>query len=78
MEFLIEDEQKEQITEIINFLKSDSGKLLITMIEETKKSRVNELIYANKEDIFNCQGEVRAYSDILNLMSEETLLIIRQ
>jgi len=78
MEFLIEDEQKQQISEIIDFLKTDSGKLLAKMIEESRKARINDLTYADKEEIFGFQGEVRAYNDILNLLTEKTLQVLRQ
>lgn len=72
----IDDEQKEQLIQILDFLKSEPGKLLVKMVSETKDNRVNDLIYSSKEDIFNYQGEVRAYNDILNLLKPETIKLI--
>ncbi len=78
MEIEVEDKRVENITKIINFIKSEAGSYLVKMVSETQQNRINELIYADKNDIFNCQGEVRAYNDILNLLKEDTLVIIRQ
>lgn len=74
----IEEEKIEQLTSIISFLESTPGKLLVNMIKETSENRLLELVYSNKDDVFTCQGEVRAYKDILNLLTPETIKVLRE
>lgn len=70
--------KKELITKIINFIKTEEGKFLLTMVKSTHQNRVNDLTYANKDDIFSYQGEVRAYADMLNFLSEDSLVVLRE
>ena len=74
-----EKAEKLLLTEIINFVKGDAGKYLASLIQSTKQNRVNDLIYSdNKNETLQYQGEVRAYTDILGLFDEKTLISIRE
>lgn len=71
--------EKLLLTEIINFIKSDSGEYLISLITSTKNNRVNDLVYSDsKDETLQYQGEVRAYNDVLSLFDEKTLISIRE
>ena len=61
------------VSQIINFLKTDAGIYMLEIIKDTKENRVQDLIYSNKENIFGVQGEVVAYSDILEFLTEDNL-----
>ncbi len=77
-EIIYDNESKKVlITQIINFMKSDAGEYLKSMIVSTHKNRLNDLIYANKEDIFIVQGELRAYNDVIGFLDESSLETIR-
>lgn len=78
MELEFEQQEKELLTKIISFVKSDAGMYLTKMITETKNNRINELIYAQKDEMLVTQGEVRALNDIINLFNENTLKLIRE
>lgn len=74
-----EKAEKLLLTEIINFVKSDSGKYLVSLVNSTKQNRVNDLVYSdNKDETLQYQGEVRAYNDVLSLFEEKTLISIRE
>lgn len=74
-----EKAEKLLLTEIINFVKSDSGQYLVSLVNSTKQNRVNDLVYSdNKDETLQYQGEVRAYNDVLSLFEEKTLISIRE
>lgn len=70
--------KRDLTTKIINFVKTEEGKFLLSMIRSTKENRINDLTYANKDDVFTSQGEVRAYTDLLNFLSEDSLSVLRE
>jgi hypothetical protein len=70
---LDKDEEAELLTSLANFINSPSGKYLIEMINITRTDKVEELIYANKDELLNLQGELKAYSNILTFLNPEAI-----
>ena len=58
---------------IRKFLNTKEGKFLYKILTDSKVSRVEDLIYSKNEDVLILKGELKAYSDIITLLSKENL-----
>ena len=63
----------EYFSKIYSFMKRDEGKFLYKILTETKATRVEDLIYSKNEELMIYKGELKAYNDMLTLLSNDNL-----